>query len=148
MVADKVTATRNKFLLELNGEKTEHLYIMSPHHLATYGRQVIVLGDIMVVQNHEVRSLDVMLFKTLLSSLIPTAITATLNPDSGCFIGPHYWYQMDTVATLDYIYYRSTPTGGNLFLASPQSTSNLVLLNLGVELGPLSSRILLSSSPR
>ena len=52
-----------------------------------------------------------MLFKTLLSSLIPRAITATLNPDSGCFISPHDWYHMDTVAVLDYIYYRSTPTG-------------------------------------
>ena len=66
-----------------------------------------------------------MLFKTLLSSLIPTAITATLNPDSGCFISPHDWYHMDTVMALDYIYYRSTPTGGSLFLASPQSTPNL-----------------------
>ena len=45
-------------------------------------------------------------------------------------------------------YYRSTPTGGGLFLASALSTSNLyamVLLNLGVELGPLLSRILLVS---
>ena len=53
-----------------------------------------------------------MLFKTLLSSLIPRAITATLNPDSGFFISRHDWYHMDTVAALDYIYYRSTPTGG------------------------------------